>query len=146
MRPFAKILVGIGVLGGIAGIGAIIASAVKGAGEAITDEARFEIRDMFEVGPDCGWIHFKAQGDAPGGETISESETRALLAEADAYYFKPMIAAGTAAGITDEQSMAIFILEDMFPQCKGEFPPDSLLDVSKQVIWFAVWSHVSSLM
>lgn len=148
MEAFTKkLLIGVGIVGGIAGLGAIALSIAKGTGEAITEEARFQIRDMFEVGPDCDWIHFKYEGqDVPGGETLSESDMRDLLTRADSYYFKPMVAAGKAAGITDAQAMAIFILEDMFPLCKGQFPPDSILDVSKQLIWFAVWSHVSSLM
>lgn len=130
------------ILGGVAavvGLGAIALSAVGG---AVTGEARRRIRDMFVVGPNCDWIRFKAAD----GDTVSEEQGRELLDQANEYYLDPMIKAARAAGINTPEAVTIFVLEDLFPVCKGQFPPTSLLDVSKQVVWYVMVSQVQSRM
>lgn len=127
------------ILGGTAAAVATIGLAAAFMG----DEANREraLGEIFEVGPDCTYIHLRG-----GAEGMSEEETKDILAQADTYYIDPMIKAQIAAGNTDSKTITIFILEDLFPACKGEFPPGELLDVSKQLVWFGMWSHVTERM
>lgn len=130
------------VIGSIAAAAGLTAIAIATVETKVTEGARFRIRDFFEVAPNCDVIYLKMSE----GETADEQAFKAQLANANTYYFAPMVAAGKRAGIADSEQMAIFILEDIFPECVGQFPPDSILDVSKQVLWFAMWAHVQSLM
>ena len=129
----------------LAGIGAAatIGAVVLTAGSAVvTDVARFEIRNLFVVNEDCTAIGLAENG----GEALDEAQLHEQLDQADTYYFNPMVKAGLAAGITDPEEMAIWILDDIFPGCKGDWPPSSFFHFSKQVIWFGMRTHVTNRM
>ena len=121
-----------------AGVITVGAAALGAAVEAEIDRAREE---LFEVGPNCSYIHFKG-----GGAGISEEEAKRSLAVADSWLFDPMIRQAAKEGLRDSQQVAIRILDAIFPECAGQWPPASMLDVSKQLVWFATWSHVEARM
>lgn len=131
------IILGSGLV--LTGIAAVV---VAKSGDVVTATARERILKLFDVAPDCSMIGIvRNEGEPP-----TEAEFRNLLAAADSYYIDPMVRAALKAGFDSVDAVTIFILEDLFPQCEGQFPPESILDFSKQVLWYATRSHVAERM
>lgn len=97
--------------------------------------------ELFEVGPNCETILLRGPY-----QDASEQEVKAFLSQADQRYFDPEIRKLASENIRDSQQVTIQILDQLFPECRGEWPPEPLGHVSKSLLWIALWSHIDERM
>lgn len=89
--------------------------------------------DLFEIGPDCDYIHFRS-----GTRSSNPADLQAQLDQFADWWLRPTIRDARKAGAWSINDVTVFVLDKLFPECSW---PPSITQVSRYLVWrvFRMW-------
>jgi len=128
------------VLLGLAGVAGIAMFATAEGTDDEQDPVRAARDALFTVGPNCDSISWKL--DAITG---AQQDPVILLNTARAYYLEPKIREALDKGINTPKGITTFILDDLFPECVGRFPPKDVFS-SHNLVYLTMAAWVTTVL
>jgi len=128
------------VLLGLAGVAGIAMFATAEGTDDGQDPVKAARDALFTVGPNCDSISWKL--DAITG---AQQDPVILLNTARAYYLEPKIREALDKGINTPKGIVTFILDDLFPECVGRFPPKYVFS-SHNLVYLTMAAWVTTVL
>ena len=122
--------------GGVVALGLVI-GAVKGGGEEIGSREllRRQIRESFDVAPDCTRVTF-----------LRDADMAPSFWDEMGGYIGMVVSDARSAGADTPEQVTVFILQDLFPECSWPPPANVLQRPDLQLIWISLRAKVRSVL